>query len=619
MYNCTLHFTETQKEVENSHTVKLSSASPQNKTKAAPDVNSKTPFKDKDDKNDQGTPDDTTIFKRTALEEKLIAFSRTTDECFSDSDSETETQQKKGTNTNTAVSLVADSAVSQHNEGSGIKASISATTLNNSSSVAIVEKSSGAAEGVTTDANKTGDKNIKKEVVQKCEIVKTERNDVKSQVTMHEDVNEDHNVNKKESSCEQEEASMEPTQNTFSEEKSRDVVMSVNDDGSLKEDVETLEENAGTKLDNKKFDEPDNDNEPKEDTNLHTMIEDLQKYGTGMDVEVKTKKEKNKNEKVKKEKSKVEPPKLTDVNFFSADVSKQNKKKGSKRDKGDGNTVKKEETGEKDNRLKKKLSESKLTTAKEKSKIQRYKELKKLVKDSDKKVNTDPAKNSASISEEKSDSKKTERTKETKQLDKDSKTKISAKTKPGKVSTCRKDENPNKTKQSQTSKEPALNKKNNSIQGSLNICTSESEKDGKTARNKESKVKDSLRNTNAATEAGKPVVIISSDSEGVREQTKNSNVQASDVDNSMEDDSEENELLRIFNEYDPDNDEHEVMDSMDEFMMNIDTENQSTTQTLPKSIAGLKRPSTETPSVGFKKQRVAHQPNLVSEYVYCIP
>ena len=604
---CSLHFTETKKEVENSHTVKLSSGSPQNKTKAAPDVNSKTSIKDKGDKNHQGTPDETTIFKRTALEEKLIAFSRTTDECFSDSDSETETQQKKGTDTDTVVSLVADSAVSQHNEGSGIKASISATTLNNSSSVAIVEKSSGAAEGVTTDANKTEDKNIKKEVVEKCEIAKTERSDVKSQVTMHEDVIEDHSVNKKESSCEQEEASMEPTQNTFSEEKSSDVVMSANDDSSLKEDVETLEENAGTKIDNKKFHEPDNDAEPKDDTNLHTMIEDLQKYGTGMDVEVKTKKEKNKSEKVKKEKSKVEPPKLTDVNFFSANVSKQNKKKGSKRDKGDGNTVKK------------KLSENKLTTTKEKSKIQRYKELKKLVKDSDKKVNTDPAKNSASISEEKSDSKKTERTKETKQLGKDSKTKINAKTKPGKVSTCRKDESPNKTKQSQTSKEPALNKKNNSVQGSLNICTSESEKDGKTARNKESKVKDSLRNTNAVTEAGKPVVTISSDSEGVREQTKNSNVQASDVDNSMEDDSEENELLRIFNEYDPDNDEHEVMDSMDEFMMNIDTENQSTTQTLPKSIAGLKRPSTETPSVGFKKQRVAHQPNLVSEYVYCIP
>lgn len=619
MHNCSLHFTETEKETENSHTVKLPSASLQNKTRAAPDVKSKTSIKDKVEKSDHGTPDETTIFKRTALEEKLIAFSRTTDECFSDSDSEAETQQKKGTSTDPGVSMVSDSAFSKHSEDSGVKGSICTSILNNSSSIAIVEKSSGTPESVITDASKTEDKNIKKEVVEKCETVKTEGNEVKfgskSQVTKHEDVNEDHNVNKKESSCKQDEAILEPTQNTFSEEKSTDVVMSTNDDESCKADMETLKENADTKLDNKKFREPYKDTEPKEDTcNLHAMIEDLQKYGTGMDVEMKTKMENNKSEKVKKEKPKVEPPKLTDVNFFSADVSKQNKKKGSKREKGDANTVKKEETIEKDkNKLKKKLSESKLATTKEKSKIQRYKELKKLVKDSDKKVNTDPAKNSALISEEKSGSKKIEGTKETKQLDKDSKTKISAKTNSGKVSTCGKDGSPNKTKQSETSKGSALNKKDNSVSGSLKISTSKSDKDRKTERNKEFEVEDSLKNTNVVTEAGKPVVTISSDSGSNEKQTKNPYVQESDVDNSMEDDSEENELLRIFNEYDPDNDEHDVMDSVDEYMMNIDTEDQSTTQTLPKSIAGLKRPSTETPSVGFKKQRVAHQPNLVSE------
>ena len=610
-------------EKENPNAVKLSSASLQNKKKVVPGIN-KTLVKDKVDKNDHGTTDEKNcIFKRTALEEKLIAFSHTTDECFSDSDSEAETEQKKNTDVDTGVAVVTNSNVSKNNKGCEVKSSISNTStssLNSNSSAAIAGKSSGAAGSVTTDTSKTGDEDIKKEVVEKYETFKTKGNDVKLeskvQATVHEDGNEQHNGNKKESSRKQEEDSLEHTPNMFFEEKSTDIVMSVTDDEGFKKDVETLKGNVDCKLDNKKFCEPHKDIETKEDTNLNSMIEDLQKYGTGMDIEMKTTKEIDKSAKVKKEKLKVEQPKLTDVNFFSADISKKNKKKGSKREKEDANTVKKEETSRKDtNKLRKQLSGSKLATTKEKSKIQRYKELKKLVKDSEKKV-SEPEKDSVSISEEKSSSRKTERTKEAKQLNKDSKTKICATTKSGKVSTFRKDESP--TKHSRTSKEPVLSEGDNSVAGSLKISTSKSEnKDAviKTERNKELKVKDSLTKPNVVTEADEPTVIISSDSEGTGQQIKKSIVHESDMDNSMEDESEENELLRIFNEYDPDNDEQDVMDGMDNYMMSIDTEDQSTIPSLPKSKTGLKRSSTETPAVGFKKQRVAHQPNLVSKGV----
>ena len=615
--------------------MKPSLESLQNKEK---DVKSKVTVKDKVDKNEHKTPDEPTtstktIFKRTALEEKLIAFSRSADEILSDSDSDAETQQKGKKHIDTGVTKVPVSLVSQDNEGGEIKGSVSnvsdSSICSETASVANVAQTSGATKIVTTATSKP-ERTDKKEVVENSENLETEKSDVlpcsKDQMIMCEGVNEPHNIEKKKLSSEQEEALPEPTRHDqLSEMESTDVTMSGNDDESNKEVAEKLKRDKDTELDTKELHEAHKSTEPKEDTKLNTMIQDLQKYGTGMDIEVKTKKEKNKSEikKIKREKPKPEPPKLTDVNFFSAVVAKQNKKKSSKEEKTQATKVKKEEKSEntsKDKKkLKKKLSESKLATTKEKSKIQRYKELKKLVKDSENNINTatDPVKSSASVSGEIYSTKKTERTKETKELVKDSKKILSTTTSSGKVSASGKSESPDKTERTKISKEPVKvsNKEVNVATDYAKISTSKSGKKDiarKTERNKDIIVKDYVKKTSVVAGPGKSVLVISSDSELSSGEIKKSNIVESDMDNNLEDDSEENELLRIFNDYDPDNDEPDVMDSMDNHMMNIDVEDDKI-QLLPKSIAGLKRPSTESINpVGFKKQRVAHQPSLVS-------
>ena len=322
----------------------------------------------------------------------------------------------------------------------------------------------------------------------------------------------------------------------------------------------------------------DQSTELKEDKSLNTLIEDLQKYGTGMDIEVKTKKDINKDEIEisRKEKPKPEPPKLTDVNFFSASISKKNKK-SSKDEKGhkkkDGTKIKKEdEKREKQSKekkkLKKTLSENNLGNTKEKSKIQRYKELKKLVKDSEKNTNTvpDPDMNLPSVSREKIGTKKAEKVKQT--------------------------------------NEPMKNVKKKSITAETSCTVSSSIKDEKLEKRRNKSVK----KASVVADHKKPAVV-SSDSEPICGKS----IVESDFDNSLEDDSEEKELLRIFNDYDP-GDEPDIMDCMND-RMDIEVKNISndTVVPMPKSI-GQKRPSAELESipVGFKKQRVAHQPGLVS-------
>ena len=429
--------------------------------------------------------------------------------------------------------------------------------------------SNASTPGEPTNVNKLKRANEKEEVRKRSV---TERNDVlpcsKTQMII-DDTNEQHNLEKKKSLSEQEEAFPEPTgQDAIPEPESTDL---------------------GAKS--------------KKDNELGTMIEDLQKFGTGMDIEVKTKKESSKSasKKRKEEKVKLEPPKLTDVNFFSVDVSKPNKK-NSKEDKAQGIKVKKEEkrdgSSKDKKKLKKKLSESKLATAKEKSKIQRYKELKKLVKDSEKNIH--------SVAES-SGAKKTEITGETNKLGSDSKKKVGIATNSGKLSASGKSGSPHKATR-KISKE--LDK------DSKKICTSESEtKDiaGKIERDKE--LKRSLKKSCIAANPG----MVSSDSEQSSGEIKKSNVVESDIDTNVEDDSEENELLRLFNDYDPVNGEPGVMDSMDIHEMNIDMRDKSDNriQSIPKSIAGIKRPSSESIPVGFKKPRVAHQPSLVSAHVRC--
>ncbi len=632
---CTSYYvTESGKE-EDTQIVKTSYASLKNKKKAVKDVKSKATVKEKVDKSEKKTADEPTsstknIFKRTALEEKLIAFSHSADEILSDSDSDAESQEKENKGIDIGLSKVADNVVSQNNEGGGIKGSISnASTaiINKNASVADLVQKSEAAEIGTTDTRKLEGTN-EKEVVGKHKNLETERNEVlpcsRSQMIMGEDVNEQHNVEKNKSSREHENAPPEPIrQDSFLKMESADVVMTRNEE-SCKE-VEKGDED--TESDSRERHKTNKRTLTKEDKELNTMIQDLQKYGTGMDIEVKTKKENSKieNKKIKKEKPKLEPPKLTDVNFFSTDVSKQNKKKSSKEETTQKTKVKKEEKSEnmsKDKKkLKKKLSESKLATTKEKSKIQRYKELKKLVKDSE---NVDTV--TGPVSGVNSGTKKAKRTEETSEVDKESRTKICATTSSGRVSASGKIESPDKSTRTKISKEPVKvsNKEFIAATDSGKILTSKSGKkhiSGKTERDKELKGKESLKKMCIVSDAGKGVVVISSDSEQSSGEIMKRNVFGSDVDNSnVEDESEENELLRIFNDYDPDNDEPDVMDSMDIHMMNIDVKDESNDmiQPIPKSIAGLKRPSSESIPVGFKKPRTAHQPNLVSTvHVYC--
>ena len=546
------------------------------------DVKCKTTIKEKIDKTkqkaiDEPTSSTKTIFKRTALEEKLIAFSHSADEFSSDSDGDGVTQPKENKEIDAGVCKVANSVVLKNNkegeiEGSDCYASTSGepadvTQLEGTSEKEVVEKRS---ETVQND-------------ILPCSKIQT----------VTGDTNKQHNLEGKKSSSKQEEALPKPIrQDVFHNPELADIDVTENHEG-FKDVVEKLKGDKDDKSNDKKLHKASESTESKEDKELGTMIEDLQKYGTGMDIEVKTKKESSKSEikKVKKEKTKIEPPKLTDVNFFSVDVSKQNKK-SSKEEKTPVKKDEKSESPSKDKKkLKKKLSESKLATTKEKSKIQRYKELKKLVKDSEKNVQSVSGENSG-----KTDSK------ETNSLGNDSKKKLCTTTNSSKVSASGKGESPDKTTRNKISKEPGrvLNEEGN-------------------ATNKELKRKHSLKKPSIVADPGMGDVVVSSDSERSTAETKTSNVLESDMDNNMEDDSEENELLRIFNDYDPDNDEPDVMDSRDIHQMSIDLKDKSDDriQTLPKSIAGLKRPSTESIPVGFKKPRIAHQPNLVSACVYC--
>ena len=596
----TFHFTEIEK---------APSYTPSQNTKKV-DTYTKAELTCKDtvDKKENTTSDEAitstnTIFKRTALEEKLIAFSGSTDEILSESDSDGETQEKGNKNKESGVSKVTQChTILQKNEEGGVKGSNSNASIPNVKEETSVTNGRQITEGVTSvNISKPGWKN-KEKVFEKNAVLPCQNNEV----TLYGNVNKQDNLEKTGSLPEQDDSPPELIKYTVSEFKSKDGDVSEQDNGINKEALEAFEEDKNNKFDNKQLHGTDKCvNKPKEDKNLNTLIEDLQKYGTGMDITVKSKKEIDKSEVKKVKREKAETSKLTDVNFFSAGVLKQNTKKTSKEAKIDGSKSKKGVKSEclKDKKtLKKKLSDSKLATTKEKSKIQRYKELKKLVTDSEKNVSADNVKNSVSVFE--GVSKKTERAKEAKEFARESKKQTSTAVNLEKDST-RFPNNTDRTENVHANK--VLN-----IKKLASVSPSKSGKKdtaGKTEQNKRFKDKNSPKETCGVSDPEKAVVISSDCKHGIGETHK----LGSDVDNSLEDDSEESELLRLFNDYDPDDEESEVMESMDNYLTNNDAKDESNRlQQIPKSITGLKRPSTESAPAGFKKQRVAHQPNLVS-------
>ncbi|XP_028403843.1 putative RNA exonuclease pqe-1 isoform X2 [Dendronephthya gigantea] len=549
--------------VQGESKVVKSSYQPFKSTKEESRIKSKTLVKDKADETPDKTSQSTTstkpLFKRTALEEKLIAFSENANEFLSDSDSsDVETLQKEK---KALKGSKIEYSVAPENKAGG---EILGTISNESTPIlkegaSLAAKNSLPVNSVVTEGQAKQEKTITKGSVGKYNDLETGENTISQSV--RNEINKSENCEGK--NADKEKCQSERTQHKLSRDAPTDAVLSGNvEDSSNSCKNEVLEKMEIEKSDNEQ------NTKPEEVKSLNSIISDLQKYGTG--IEVKTKKDNHKDEIEigKKEKPKPEPPKLTDVNFFSANVSKQSKKisKDEKSPKKkDATKLKKEDekreklTKEK-KKLKKTLSESNLGNTKEKSKIQRYKELKKLVKDSEKNMDAvkDPDKSSPSGSREKSRTKKAEKGKEI--------------------------------------KEPIKNVKKKSTTAETSDTISSSMMDKKP----EKRHKEFVQKTSVMRVSSNP------------ELSCRKSVVESDFDNSMEDDSEENELLRIFNDYDP-GDEPDIMDSMND---HVDFEmrdiSNDAVQPMPKSI-GQKRSSAELESipVGFKKQRVAHQPGLV--------
>lgn len=255
--------------------------------------------------------------------------------------------------------------------------------------------------------------------------------------------------------------------------------------------------------------------------NLGVLIEDVQKHGKEVE-KMERKKEEVKDEinSAQETCETPETPQLSDVGFFSTINVKRNSKKRKKNSKAEDSSsghkkvVKKTDVDEKgktsrEKRKKKKAaksSEAKTSSTKEKSKIQRYKDLKKSVKDSG-----------------------------------DSLTSVA--------------------------------------DSSKNCVEKVREKRGKTEKND-------------------IMVLVDSGSDRTRRD--------------LEDESEENELLRIFNDYDP-NEEPDCMDEAESCLEEYELKNNGQSSDVCSSAqsVSMKRPSTEK-VVAFKKQRVAHQPNHVS-------
>ena len=435
---------------------------------------------DKDGKNEiskqqEAVSSTTSIFKRTALEEKLIAISGDTDEALSESDSDI---------SETLEGMSEKSDKTLNNDVSSKKDVLSTNPVDVVDPVAkkfTTHIDSSPGETLTKDS----ETETHSETVKKYDKTTTEN----ETSTKHND-----DINKTEGKA---------VENNLHENL-----------------LELNAENISETSESKTVDDTTS-KKTRGQENLGLLIEDLQKYGKGVEVKITKKKDSDKDEINCDliEKPKPEAPQLTDMNFFSSIVVKRNTNKKKKNLKASetssghknvANSTKSEKTDKisKGKSKVKKMNnskEKKVPETKEKSKIQRYKDLKKLVMDSEKSLS----------------------------------------------GAC------------------------SSLKHSVLVSESDNRKKGKEIS----------------------TILIESDSDRAR--------------GDLDDDSEENELLRIFNDYNP-CDEHGHMDISDAHTK-VNLESDDSKNPFSTSQSGsIKRPSTEKVAIGFKKQRVAHQPNHVS-------
>ena len=432
---------------------------------------------DKDAKHELGGKQETVpapanpIFKRTALEEKLIAFSANVEETFSESDSDFETVENNGGKEDKKV----------------VKESIINKTATSGSIGSVSEEARPTAEKATS-------------VVPEVRPVVPEVRPVVQEVNPVAESIRNATVDRDDSETKSNEHEVE-TEKTAPENLSHDNTTDLLPDDSEKtNNNETINSAPSKKASGS-------------ENNLGVLIEGVQKHG--QQVERKKDEVKDDINCAQETCETPETPQLSDVGFFSSTVVKRSIKKKKKNSKAEDSSsghkkvMKKAEADEKgktskEKRKKKKTAksrEAKTSSTKEKSKIQRYKDLKKLVKDSGESVL--------------------------------------------------------------------------SVADSSKNCVEK----GRGQRGK--------------------TVLVDSGSDRTR--------------GDLEDDSEENELLRLFNDYDP-NEELDYMDATESCVKKYEVENNGQSSDVCSSArsVSMKRPSTEKVVAGFKKQRVAHQPSNVS-------
>lgn len=523
------------------------------------------------------------IFKRTALEEKLIAFSANTDMILTDSDSDADTPSKQNDDNQSTVSkpqllpCEEKGKSFQNNSVKGSSCTIDMTT----SSVSTYK----STEVISDDKMLAICEKLEEKDKPKAIVISDSEDELLQEI---KDENNDRLSNACKESRTKEILELPPKSS---------VGMTMNYSETCDEifvDTEELHENKTGKP-NEKIEEQVKGLQGKK---LIVMIEDLQNCGAGSHFILKSTKEDAKIKKSKKkEKNKPDSSKLADVDFFAADVSKLKKKMTAKEGKHVEKSKHKIISESDKKKMKKKLGESNLAPVKEKSKIQRYKELKRLFKDSENTLDKLEDQQKKSLLVDNKFVATLEKEKET--------------IRPS-------DFLLKKPKHSWKNESKGFKKDKDDSKSNVHNNADETTEE-----------KQSSKNPFVLVAPDKKVILIP-DNDTVCENSQYADALGTSDTNrhsdysGLDEDSEENELLRIFNDYNPDNDEPEMNDCVDDLLINIDVVNvrdsddkkEKKLVQSSKSISGLKRQSSEGTSAAFKKQRVAHQPNLASYFIY---